>query len=263
MEQSKVVVLIACHKRCFLPRETCFLPVEVGAALHERAIPGCIPDNGGDNISRKNPNYCELTALYWAWKNVEAEYIGLVHYRRYFAAGFPRRIAGTADYEKLLSRAPLILPFPRHYVIETNYSQYIHAHHEQDLATACKVLAEQYPEYLPAYEHQMSRRSGHRFNMFIMRCDLFDTYCTWLFSILFEIERRLDIRDYDPYSARVFGFIAERLLDVWIETKGLQYIEMPVLYTERQNWIKKGTRFIMRKVHGRRNTDVRWSCRGR
>ena len=182
-------ILIACHRPYPIPQNSCYLPVEVGAALHTEPIPGTVPDNTGDNISHKNKNYCELTALYWAWKNLEAEAVGLVHYRRYFAKrGIPRRIADETDFQEALQKAPVILPAKRHYWIETNYSQYIHAHHEQDLAITREVLAECCPDYLPTYEREMAKRSGHRFNMFVMRSDCFRDYCKWLFPILFEIE---------------------------------------------------------------------------
>ena len=246
--QQKIKILIACHRQYPVPAEPCYLPVEVGAALHPQPIPGFTPDNTGENISEKNTHYCELTALYWGWKNLEAAYIGLVHYRRFFGTGRPLRIADRADFEKALQKAPVILPSPRHYWIETNYSQYIHAHHEQDLTVTRTLLAERCPAYLPAYDRQMKRRGGHRFNMFVMRRDLFDAYCTWLFDILFALEERLDISDYDAYSARVFGFIAERLLDVWIETNRVRYTHMPVKNTESQHWLRKGTSFVLRKI---------------
>ena len=251
MEKRNLLVLIACHKPYPVPTDPCYLPVEVGAALHRQAIPGFTPDSIGDNISRKNPNYCELTALYWAWKNLSADYVGLVHYRRYFGADCPRRIAAAADYERALEKAPVILPRKRHYWIETNYSQYVHAHHEQDLTVTRAVLAELDPACLPAYDRSMKQRSGHRFNMFVMRRDLLDRYCTWLFSMLFEIEGRLDISDYDAYNTRVFGFIAERLLDVWLETYRIEWTTMPVKNTESQHWLKKGTAFVKRKFRGR------------
>lgn len=250
MEANTIAVMAACHRPYPLPCDGCLIPVEVGAALHTKPIPGFTPDNTGENISVKNAHYCELTALYWGWKNLEAAYIGLVHYRRWFGVGRPLRIAGRADFEKALLKAPVILPSPRRYWIETNYSQYIHAHHEQDLTVTRTLLAERCPAYLAAYDRQMKRRGGHRFNMLVMRRDLLDAYCTWLFDILFALEERLDISDYDAYNARVFGFIAERLLDVWIETNRVPYTEMPVKNTESQHWLRKGTAFVIRKIKG-------------
>ena len=246
---QKIKILIACHRPCPVPDGACYLPVEVGAALHTEPIPGFTPDNTGDNISEKNKNYCELTALYWAWKNLDADVIGLVHYRRYFAKRpFSKQPAQENDFRSALEKAPILLPVKRHYWIETNYSQYIHAHHTQDLEIARAVLAERCPEYLPAYDRQMQKRSGHRFNMFVMRRDRFDAWCAWLFPVLSEVERRLDISGYDAYNARVFGFLAERLLDVWIETKGYPYRELPVLNTESQHWLRKGASFVLRKI---------------
>ena len=244
MENIKVI--IAVHKPYHMPSDPIYIPLHVGR--EGKSDLGFLGDNIGENISLKNPNYCELTGLYWAWKNIKADYIGLVHYRRYFSAH--RQIARQMDIEHKLAKAPIILPSPRHYWIETNYSQYAHAHHIQDLVVTREILADKYPAYLQSYDRQMRCRSGHRFNMFVMRYDLFVSYCDWLFAILFELEKRLDISGYDAYNARVFGFVAERLLDVWIKTSGITYTEMPVINTENQHWIRKGTRFVIRKIKG-------------
>ena len=83
--------------------------------------------------------------------------------------------------------------------------------------------------------------------MFIMRRDLLNAYCSWLFPVLFDIEARLDISAYDDYDRRVFGFLAERLLDVWIWTNRVPYTEMPIVNTESQHWMRKGTAFLLRK----------------
>lgn len=133
-----------------------------------------IRDDAGDNISRRDRSFCELTALYWAWKNLDSDAIGLVHYRRYFArrcVSFDKRkrIAHQEDYEGLLARHPVILPPLRHYWIETNYSQYVHAHHEQALAVTRQIISELYPEYIPAYDRWMEKTCGHHFNMFVMK----------------------------------------------------------------------------------------------
>ena len=85
------------------------------------------------------------------------------------------------------------------------------------------------------------------FNMFVMRRDLFDQYCEWMFSILEEIENRVDISGYDAYEARIYGFVSEILLDVWIEANKINYKEQNVSFMEPQNWIKKGGSFILRK----------------
>ena len=79
---ADIKILVACHKPSELPQNELFLPIQVGAALATRTLP-IAQDNTGDNISDKNPTYCELTAQYWAWKNLQADYYGLCHYRRF------------------------------------------------------------------------------------------------------------------------------------------------------------------------------------
>lgn len=242
-----IKILVAAHKQYSIPGDSLYLPIHVGADLHDFQLP-YTPDNTGDNISRKNASYCELTALYWAWKNLDADYIGLCHYRRYFCGEHSRKILSLEEAERLVRRDSVILPRRRNYYIETNYSQYVHAHHAEDLELTRRILEEQgNPQYTAAFDRVMKRTDGHRFNMFIMERDVLDAYCSWLFAVLSELEARLDTSRYDAYNSRVFGFVAERLLDVWLEANGRTYLEIPYLFTEKQNWLKKGAAFLQRK----------------
>lgn len=246
----KIQIIVATHKTYKMPTDPMYVPLQVGS--EGKSSLGYLKDNVGDNISAKNANYCELTGLYWAWKHMDADYLGLVHYRRYFSKGrWKKRILQQTDVEKLLQQADVILPKKRNYFIETTYNQYIHAHHEQDLVKTREILVEQYPAYVTKYDEIMQRTSGHRFNMLLMKWDKLDAYCTWLFAILGELEKRLDISSYSAYDARVFGFVAERVLDVWIETNNIQYVEAPFWYIEKQNWLKKGGAFLKRKFTGK------------
>lgn len=249
----KIKIIVATHKEYSMPKDDIYLPVQAGRAIHSPLT--YAGDDTGENISWKNRNYCELTALYWAWKNLDTEYSGLCHYRRYFAEkrwGRKRnRILGRTMAEKYLRTADVILPRKRNYFIETNGTQYIHAHHKQDLDTVRDILAEDYPEYLNAFEHYMKQTKGHHFNMFIMKKNIFDAYCTWLFDVMFKLEERLDISEYDEYNQRVFGFVSERLIDTWLDTNKIRYRELPVLNMENQHWLRKGTAFLIRKF---RNT---------
>lgn len=248
--------MVAAHKQYWMPSDDVYIPLHVGR--EGKADLGYIGDNTGDNISKKNPNYCELTGLYWAWKNLQADYIGLCHYRRYFAKGHHGNsleekraaILHREDYEKLLQNYDCILPAKRNYYIETVRSQYEHAHNKLDLDEVEKIIAEKYPEYSLAFNDVMNRRKLHILNMFIMKWNMFDSYCQFLFDILFELEKRIDISMYSPYEARVFGFMSERLLNVWIEKNQIQYREMPVVFLEKIDWIKKGCSFLKRKFIG-------------
>ena len=252
--ETEVKLVVACHKPYWQCADPVYCYVEAGAARHDAHVPGILPDVTGDQISGKNETFCELTVLYWAWKNLNKPYLGLCHYRRFFAkrrfGNRRERILTGDELEKCLRTTDVVLPKKRRYWIETNYSQYIHAHHRQDLDTTRQILEEVYPEYLSAYDRSMALTSGHRFNMLLMKRDILDRYCTWLFDILFRLEAELDISQYSPKDRRVFGYVSERLLDVWLEANQISYQELPVVNLERQNWLKKGGMFLLRKLCG-------------
>lgn len=250
-----IKILVATHKKYWKPEDKVYLPLHVGA--EGKADLGYVKDNTGDNISAKNPNYCELTGLYWAWKNLKADYIGLVHYRRYFTrkevhdiTSKKKQVLCMEEWESLLSKYSVVVADKRKYYIETNRSHYNHAHPSIGLDETEKIIIEKYPKFSEAFATVMERTWAHMFNMFVMRQDLFQEYCQWLFIILFELEKRLDISSFDAYNKRVFGFVSERLLDVWLEQNKIDYIEQNVSFMEPQNWVKKGGLFLKRKVFG-------------
>lgn len=251
-----IKILVAAHKKYWMPKEAIYVPLHVGA--EGKPDLGYTKDNAGDNISIKNPYFCELTGLYWAWKNLGADYIGLVHYRRYFTQKEVRNIEAkknqiltTKEWEELLTRCPVVVADKRKYYIESNRSHYNHAHHREGLDMAEQIIKEKYPDYTKAFDTVMNRTWAHMFNMFVMRRDLYDAYCQWMFDILFTLEQRLDISAYNTYEARVYGFISELLLDVWLEANHVAYQEQNVSFMEKQNWLKKGGAFLKRKVLGR------------
>lgn len=239
-------IVIATHKPYWMPGDPSYLPLQVGAAGKDGI--GFRRDDAGENISAKNANWCELTGLYWAWKNLRADAVGLVHYRRHFKGSCG--IAKGNEIAALLEKADVILPRKRNYFIETTRSQYVHAHHAEDLDVTRTILMERHPTYVQAFDAAMASTKGHRFNMFVMKRPQFDAYCTWLFDILFVLEKRLDISSYSPYDARVFGFVGERLLDVWLGVRGIRFAELPVLSLESQHWPRKALAFLMRKFRG-------------
>lgn len=257
-----IKVIVAAHKPYWMPEDGIYLPLHVGAAISapeggSPLGPDFTRDDAGENISEKNREYCELTGLYWAWKNLDAEYIGLTHYRRHFtlhrsALGRDKKTmpARGRELRPLLQKHGVILPVKRHYVIETNWSQYAHAHYERDLKLARDVICRLCPEYTDAFDQCMRRTWGHRFNMLIMRRDILDAYCSWLFTVLRALEDRIDLSGYSENDRRVFGFLGERLLDVWIEKQGVEYAELPHVFMERQNWPVKIARFLRRKAAG-------------
>lgn len=253
-----IKIMVAAHKKYWMPADSVYFPLQVGAEGKKNL--GYLKDNSGENISIKNPNYCELTGMYWAWKNLHTDYIGLCHYRRYFAhknhvSNLEEKhnaIMTEDEYRKILQDYDCILPKRRNYYIETVRSQYEHAHNKHDLDMVEQIIKEMYPEYSTTFTTVMNRRRLHIFNMFVMKWNLFDAYCQFLFDVLFALEKRIDINQYDQYEARVFGFISERLLNVWIEKNKIRYKEVPVVFLEQVNWLDKGSKFLKRKVVGRK-----------
>lgn len=248
-----IKILVAAHKNYVMPQDqNLYLPIFVGKDLHPDVNHTFQGDNTGDNISVKNAHYNELTAIYWAWRNLDADAIGLVHYRRYLSLHKQKDLTSVLDQaqtESLLKDHDIILPKKRNYYIESNYSHYVHAHHAEPLDLTRKIIEQDYSMYLKAFDEVMQRKSAHMFNMFIMKQQPFDEYCQWLFDILAKVEQNLDISDYNQYEARVYGFISERLLDVWLAVNE-QYrtTEVNFVYMEKQNWLVKGGNFLKRMV---------------
>lgn len=248
-----IKILVAAHKNYVMPQDqNLYLPIFVGKDLHPDVNHTFQGDNTGDNISVKNAHYNELTAIYWAWRNLDADAIGLVHYRRYLSLHKQKDLTSVLDQaqtESLLQDHDIILPKKRNYYIESNYSHYVHAHHAEPLDLTRKIIEQDYSMYLNAFDEVMQRKSAHMFNMFIMKQQPFDEYCQWLFDILAKVEQNLDISDYNQYEARVYGFISERLLDVWLAVNE-QYrtTEVNFVYMEKQNWLVKGGNFLKRMV---------------
>ena len=148
-----------------------------------------------------------------------------------------------------------ILPLPRRYYIETLYSHYAHTSYEEPLAETGRIIQERYPAYYPAFQRLHRRTAAHMFNMLILRRDHLDAYCTWLFDILFELERRVDATGYSKFHARFFGRVSELLLDVWLEQNPLNCVELPVVSTVRTPWLRKGGAFLAAKFVGRKYVD--------
>lgn len=254
-----IKVIVATHKKYQMPTDDLYLPVHVGAEGKKDL--GYIKDNEGENISTKNPSFCELTGLYWAWKNLKADYIGLVHYRRYFFLKKKhyksekekfKNVLTLNEADKILDETDIILPKKRKYYIENLYSHYKHTMYVEPLDETRKIIEEKYSEYLEEFDKLHNRTSAHMFNMFIMKREILDDYCAWLFDILFELERKIDGSKYDTFHARFYGRISELLLDVWIEKNELKYKEIPIMDMQKINWWNKGISFLKAKFLGKK-----------
>lgn len=261
-KKLNIKIVIATHKPYVMPQDEIYLPVQVGSD-GKKSI-GFQRDNEGDNISEKNPSFCELTGLYWAWKNLTCDYLGLAHYRRHFTMSSKRilnkektaekkikSVLHTEEAERLVSEYLIILPRKRKYYIETLYSHYAHSHYAVHLDVTREIIKERHPEYLAAFDAVMKQRSGYMFNMYIMRKELSDQYCEWLFDILFELEKRMDGSELSAFQGRFYGRVSEIIFNVWlkyqIENNNYPVKEIGCVHMEPINWWKKGGAFLKAK----------------
>lgn len=260
-----IKIIVATHKPYRMPLYDMYIPLQVGAAGKEDI--GYLRDDSGDNISEKNDSYCELTGMYYAWKNMDADYMGLVQYRRYFASPASKGVlAHIGDNDPFayvltpeeagyyLNRYDIIVPSKREYYIETLYSHYDHTFDGRHLRLAYKIIAKHYPEYIGACNKVYRRTWGYMFNMFIAPKSLWDEYCEWLFDILARLEKNIDTSGYSDFEKRLYGRISEILFNVWLEYKmsrGLSIKEVKCVHMEPINWIKKGAAFLSARFLGR------------
>lgn len=183
------------------------IPIQVGAALTDiEMFP--VRDSEGENISNKNPQYCELTALYWIWKHDKAKYVGLSHYRRKFEIN-------EEQAEKLLhSDIDVVTTVP-----VVNFAgirqQYCSDHEEKDWDIMLEAIEKIHPEYACTADKVQNGIYYYAYNMFIARREILDDYCRWLFPILSYCEEKIGVKA-DSYQNRYIGFLAERLLTIYL-----------------------------------------------
>ena len=185
-------------------------------------------------------------------ENRKADIKGLVHYRRIFTNG--KKIPSWANteykYENLITEqqvvsllskeCEIILPKAHNYITETAYGHYKHNHDSYDaLDLVRKCIEMKYPAYVEAFDRAMQSKKSHLLNMMIAKSEIFDKYAEWMFDVLSYVEKSYSIDKLDAYDKRIFGFISELLLDVWIETNHVKYKEMPVVYLEKENYVNK------------------------
>lgn len=241
---ADIRLFVCCHQPALVPKHPLLVPVQVGAALAEEHFPGFLHDDTGDNISRRNRSYCELTAQYWAWKNIQADYYGFFHYRRYLypdiKAKRPYRVEqkptrqlldelGYAAFADLISQYDLILPKGEdmHIPVRKHYDA-AQFHHGKDLRMAEQLVRDCHPEMGKAAEEYLSGTVCYFGNIFIMKRQVFWDYCAWLFPILEEFSCRSDTAGYSSQEQRVDGYLAERLLGIYaIHYQGLKTLELP------------------------------------
>lgn len=219
---SKISIYVMAHKAFECPKDPVYIPMQVGAALHDDL--GYLSDSTKDNISVKNPNFCELTGLYWVWKNdYKSDYVGLCHYRRYFLDTNNNPISGD-EFNRFFKNCEanglnVMVTSPKAIAMEGATVMDFYegsGHNKIDLIEARNSIERLTPEYLSYFDRVINGNATYFANMLVGKKSTVDDYCRWLFTILFDLEKNLDITGYDDYNKRVFGFVSERLLMVWL-----------------------------------------------
>lgn len=239
----RIFVSVATHKPVDLFEASSLVPVQVGSALAAERFPWALHDDEGENISAENPLYCELTAQYWAWKNVDADYYGFCHYRRYFDFSDERHkenpwgevmedyvgpssqaryglddatIERVVDgYDVITTEFKDLRRFPGGVGTPRHHYELAERLREDDLDRVVSILKDMHPDYA---EDADAFLDGHRScfcNMFIMRREPFFDYCAWLFPILSRFVAETDMSDYSVEALRTPGHLAERLFNIY------------------------------------------------
>lgn len=195
-----------CEKTSLSPYESF---IQAGCDLSDKKLTECnYFDNIGENISENNRQMCELTAMYWIWKNSDQDIVGLEHYRRRFI------LPDGWEQALLAKRADIILPVPL-YVHPSIKANYCFRHTEHTWNAMMDSLAELCPDYLNSAKELFETSACYApCNLMITRKDVFDGLCNWLFPILFKTMEKCGTLD-DSYQNRYPGFLSERLVTLY------------------------------------------------
>lgn len=227
-----------------------YIPVRCGAVFDEKNPRGLLGDDTGDNISGKRMTFCEFTVQYWAWKNMEADYFGLCHYRRYLLftdrrfrtnvhnmvqlRGFmphDMRRYGLMDadrmervitqYDIVTSEPAPVCRIPTPVGPQKTVRQMWEAHdgiffEKSSIRLMFDLIDDLTPEYSRSSREYFEGEYHRGYNCYVMRKELFDRLCRFQFPIMFELERRLDMSGYDAGMKRTPGYIGEMLYGIFL-----------------------------------------------
>lgn len=252
----KLKIFVSHHKDWYIFHDNSFIPIHVWKKNSKKNL-WILWDDTWNSISIKNSSYAELTAQYWVWKNYDLtniEYIWYCHYRRYFTTkfNFLNFIINNRDYlnsfwdfntfysnfsktflqknnnsfiSSLEKDFDVCLPKKARLWLFTTIKNHYSRHHLPVFRSLMRdVVVEIYPEYQQSFLDTEKSKSMYTCNMFIMKKKFFYEYNEWLFTILFELEKRIKELNIKIPSAqsRIYGFLWERLLNVWLSHKNRQ-----------------------------------------
>ncbi len=245
---ESIKIYISYHRNCDRVRSGILTPIHVGRAISDNEtralLSDMIGDDTGENISDFNPYYCELTAQYWVWKNTSEDYVGFMHYRRHFVFDEKCRDNenefGLVDYPFIcnnyleqvgLNDETIKRVVPEYDIItmtpwdvsnvgsSDNYDHYKSSSpylHIEDYEMMLGILRQKYPDYAEDAEAYGNSKFGYYTNMFILRRNLFDDYCDFLFGILSELSVKVDLTAYSEQERRIYGYLSEWMFGIFL-----------------------------------------------
>ena len=244
----KIKIYIATQADQNFPKNKNYIPLIVGKS--DQMIDGGLNDSVGDSIAEKNKFYCELTGQYWIWKNDhESDIVGLCHYRRFLWVNDIRRrlckknfttinnevenYLDISNVESILTNYDIILPRPYIFSADNIKSQFVRYHGQTNYDLMIDSLQCLYPNYSDSVKSIFNRRFEYLANLLIVKKNLFDKYSEWLFSILQDVENKIDLSDKKNF--RLLGYMAERLLNLYVSHNKLRVKEVPQIFISSAN----------------------------
>lgn len=254
MDKKDVKIFVTYKDKHKLIKSDIITPIQTGRAIADEKFEGMIGDDTGDNISKDNPKYNELSAQYWVWKHYEEignpEYVGFMHYRRHFlfddsvdlsekktwlpGISLYRFECINKDYLKLLSdekilsqlsdNSDVIVLRPYNINLFSNNDLYMREHYISTILGAKRinwdvfydVISDLYPQYKNILDKFTYGNKIVCCNMFVMRRDIFKRCADFYFSILSEVDKRIDSSLYDSQELRFLGFLGEYILTLFV-----------------------------------------------
>ncbi len=284
--KKDIKILIAIHKPISLPHCQQFYGIQVGQNFNPTGLDTdsniyYTDRESKDNISDKNWFYCELTAQYYAYKHLTADYFGCMHYRRFFSfidiqpkhsytglliekkrtnEKLDKYKINSSTMQSVIEQYDIIVPKPFYYSMNL-YQHFGMNHNIKALNITLKILYQKYPHMWKDTKTYLKQDYGYFCNMFIMKESIFKEYSAWLFDILFTFEKELEKENGQPLkdfasNARLGGYIAELLCGIYINAlikkNKLKILQLPIVYFDKKYSLKKKLAGIAFPVHSKR-----------
>ena len=259
-------ILVATHKKVDYTLPANYRFMQVNCSKTGQHWSGYLHDDEGINISEKNDSYCELTVLYSQWKNSHEVIKGLCHYRRFFLSlqleeiGLMKSMRCSKSEIKKLAlqqseiveaaqKYDMLLPIPNDLYPNNGETDLLQYCYKKDIDILRSVINDDYPDYEDAFNWVMEQRFLSACNMLIAKQQIFDEYCEWLFDVLEKVERKCDISSYDSQHKRIFGYLAEHLLNVYVKKNRLNCKYIPRVLVDEYWPLQKGIKAFIKKSY--------------